>query len=147
MHHEQTIAEARSLVHRMGHHHRRQILARYDLLGPADNLVREMTNFNAAGWFGLPQADWPGIEMRFQADHWPVFIAFLIATVAGTIETVGDVVAVQKVSKRNFRKVDYDSVQGALYADGVGNFLAGLAGTTPNTTYSTRISVLALARP
>ncbi len=105
----------------------------------------EMTNFNAAGWFGLPQADWPGIEMRFQADHWPVFVAFLIATVAGTIETVGDVVAVQKVSKRNFRKVDYDSVQGALYADGVGNFLAGLAGTTPNTTYSSNISLLELS--
>ena len=84
----------------------------------------EMTNLNAAGWFGLPRADWPGIEMRFQAAHWPVFIAFLIATVAGTIETVGDVIAVQKISKRNFRKVDYDSVQGALYADGVGNFLA-----------------------
>ncbi len=105
----------------------------------------EMTNFNTAGWFGLPQADWPGVEIRFQADHWPVFIAFLIATVSGTIETVGDVVAVQKVSKRNFRKVDYDSVQGALYADGVGNFLAGLAGTVPNTTYSGNISLLELS--
>ena len=105
----------------------------------------EMTNLNAAGWFGLPRADWPGIEMRFQAAHWPIFIAFLIATVAGTIETVGDVIAVQKVSKRNFRKVDYDSVQGALYADGVGNFLAGLAGTTPNTTYSSNISLLELS--
>ena len=105
----------------------------------------DMTNFNAAGWFGLPRADWPGIELRFQADHWPVFVAFLIATVAGTIETVGDVVAVQKVSKRNFRKVDYDSVQGALYADGVGNFLAGLAGTAPNTTYSGNISLLELS--
>ena len=105
----------------------------------------EMTNLNAAGWFGLPRADWPGIEMRFQAAHWPVFIAFLIATVAGTIETVGDVIAVQKISKRNFRKVDYDSVQGALYADGVGNFLAGLAGTAPNTTYSSNISLLELS--
>ncbi len=105
----------------------------------------EMTNLYAAGWFGLPQADWPGIEMRFQADHWPVFIAFLIATIAGTIETVGDVVAVQKISQRNFRKVDYESVQGALYADGVGNLLAGLAGTTPNTTYSSNISLLELS--
>ena len=105
----------------------------------------DMTNFNAAGWFGLPRADWPGVQLQFQADHWPVFVAFLIATVSGTIETVGDVVAVQKVSKRNFRKVDYDSVQGALYADGVGNALAGLAGTVPNTTYSSNISLLELS--
>ena len=105
----------------------------------------EMTNFNSASWFGLPQADWPGVEIGFQAEHWPVLIAFFIATVAGTIETVGDVVAVQKISNRNFRKIDYDSVQGALYADGVGNFLAGLAGTTPNTTYSSNISLLELS--
>jgi NCS2 family nucleobase:cation symporter-2/xanthine permease XanP len=103
-----------------------------------------LTQFHAASWFGLPAADWPGVEFHFRGDYWPVFIAFLIATVAGTIETVGDAVAVQKVSQRNFRKVDYDSVQGALYADGVGNFLAGLAGTTPNTTYSSNISLLEL---
>ena len=104
-----------------------------------------MTNLYAAGWFGLPRADWPGIQIGFHAEYWPVFIAFLIATIAGTIETVGDVVAVQKVSNRNFRKVDYDSVQGALYADGVGNFLAGLGGTAPNTTYSGNISLLELS--
>lgn len=103
-----------------------------------------MTNFQAASWFGLPHGSWPGIQIHFYSHHWPVLVAFLIATVAGTIETVGDAVAVQKVSVRNFRKVDYDSVQGALYADGVGNFLAGLAGTTPNTTYSGNISLLEL---
>ena len=104
----------------------------------------EMTNFHAAGWFGLPRADWPGIDLRFQAEHWPVFLAFLIATISGTIESVGDAIAAQKVSERNFRKVDYDSVQGALYADGVGNFLAGVAGTAPNTTYSGNISLMEL---
>ena len=103
-----------------------------------------LAQFQAAGWIGLPAASWPGVDFSLRAEYWPVFIAFLIATVAGTIETVGDAVAVQKVSQRNFRKVNYDSVQGALYADGVGNFLAGLAGTTPNTTYSSNISLLEL---
>lgn len=103
-----------------------------------------LTQFHAASWVGLPAGDWPGVEFNLRAGYWPVFIAFLIATVAGTIESVGDAVAVQKVSQRNFRKVNYDSVQGALYADGLGNFLAGLAGTTPNTTYSSNISLLQL---
>ena len=35
-------------------------------------------------------------------------------------------------------------VQGAVGADGVGNLLSGLAGTVPNTTYSTSISVTEL---
>ena len=104
----------------------------------------QMSNLSAASWFGLPRTGWPGIDLQLHTDYWPVFVAFLIATVAGTIETVGDAVAVQKVSKRKFRKVEYDSVQGALYADGVGNLLAGLAGTTPNTTYSSNISLLEL---
>ncbi len=104
----------------------------------------EMVHLKTAEWFGLPPNAWPGITLQWDADYWPALIAFAIATISGTIETVGDAVAVQKVSKRNFRKVDYDAVQGALYADGVGNFLSGLVGATPNTTYSSNIALLEL---
>ena len=62
--------------------------------------------------------------------------AFVIATLSGTFETVGDAIAVQKVSQRNFRRIDYESVRGSLNADAVGNALAGIMCTTPNTTYS-----------
>ncbi len=104
----------------------------------------DLANFQAARWFGLPRAGWPGIEFDLKAEHWPLFIAFAIATISGTIETVGDAVAAQKISRRDFRKVDYGAVQGALYADGVGNFLSGLVGTTPNTTYSSNIALMEL---
>ncbi len=37
--------------------------------------------------------------------------------------------------------VDFKAVQRALNADGVGNLLSGLAGTVPNTTYSSSVSI------
>ena len=66
----------------------------------------------------------------------------MIATLAGTFETVGDAIAIQKVSQRDFRRIDYEAVRGALNADGVGNALAGIFCTTPNTTYSSPIGMV-----
>ena len=64
-----------------------------------------------------------------------------MVTLVGAIETVGDGVAIQRVSQRRLRATDFRVVQGALNADGVGNLLSGLLGTLPNTTYSTSISL------
>ena len=47
--------------------------------------------------------------------------------------------AIQRVSRRRPRATDFRVVQGALNTDGVGNLLSGLAGTLPNTTYSSSI--------
>lgn len=97
-----------------------------------------------APWIGLPPAEWPGIQFHLPPESLPILITFAFATLVGTIESVGDAMAVQRISERNFKKVDYDRVQGCLYADGVGNCLAGLMGTIPNTTYSGNIAVLEL---
>ena len=67
--------------------------------------------------------------------------AFVVVTLVGAIETIGDGVAIQRVSQRRPRATDFRVVQGALNADGVGNLLSGIAGTLPNTTYSTSISL------
>ena len=65
----------------------------------------------------------------------------MVVTLVGAIETVGDGVAIQRVSQHNPRATDFRVVQGALNADGVGNLLSGLAGTVPNTTYSSSIAL------
>ena len=67
--------------------------------------------------------------------------AFIFVTLIGAIETIGDSVAIQRVSRRKPRATDYRVVQGAVTADGVGNLLSGLAATVPNTTYSSSVSV------
>ncbi|MCY3773102.1 MAG: hypothetical protein OXG98_13945 [Gemmatimonadetes bacterium] len=60
------------------------------------------------------------------------------------VDTIGDSVAIQRISWRRPRAVDYRAVQGALAADGTGNILSGLLGTIPNTTYSSSIAVTEL---
>ena len=93
---------------------------------------------------GLPEGGWPGLALDFGPVFWALLPAFVFVTLVGAIETIGDSVAIQRVSWRWPRAVDYRAVQGAVAADGMGNLLSGLAGTVPNTTYSTSISVTEL---
>ena len=98
-----------------------------------------------AGWFGMPDpASWPGVDLGFGKTFWTLLPMFLIATWIGAIETVGDAAAVQGVSWRNPRATNYREVQGAVAADGIGNVLSGIAGTVPNTTYSSSIAMTEL---
>ncbi len=94
-----------------------------------------------AVWVGVPIQSWPGFSFVPDADFWALLPAFVMVTLVGAIETLGDGVAIQRVSRRRHRATDFRVVQGALNADGVGNLLSGLAGTLPNTTYSTSISL------
>ena len=53
-------------------------------------------------------------------------------------------VAIQRVSWRRPRAVDFRAGQGAITVDGLGNLLSGLAGTTPNTATTVGASVTEL---
>ena len=97
-----------------------------------------------AAWVGLPDGEWPGLDLGFGPVFWALLPAFVFVTLVGAIETVGDAIAIQHVSWRRPRAVDFRAVQGAVAADGLGNLLSGLAGTVPNTTYSTSVSVTEL---
>jgi NCS2 family nucleobase:cation symporter-2/xanthine permease XanP len=94
-----------------------------------------------APWVGAPIASWPGFDFALDTSFWALLPAFIVVTLVGAIETLGDGVAIQRVSRRQSRATDYRVVQGALNADGVGNLLSGIAGTLPNTTYSSSISL------
>lgn len=92
-------------------------------------------------WFGVAFRHWPGFELTPGVEFLALLPAFIVVTMVGAIETIGDGVAIQRVSRRTPRATDFRVVQGALNADGVGNLLSGLAGTVPNTTYSSSISL------
>ena len=98
----------------------------------------------AAPWIGLPDYGWPGLDLTFRAEFWALLPAFVVVTLVGAIETIGDGIAIQRVSRRRPRATDFRLVQGALNADGMGNLLSGLIGTAPNTTYSSSISLAEL---
>ena len=97
-----------------------------------------------AAWIGVPAAGWPGISFEFSPVFWALLPSFIFVTLIGAIETIGDSVAIQRVSWRKPRAVDFRAVQGAVGADGLGNLLSGLAGTVPNTTYSSSVAVTEL---
>ena len=95
----------------------------------------------AAPWVGIPVASWPGFDLSLDADFWALLVPFVVVTIVGAVETIGDGIAIQQVSRRTPRATDFRVVQGALNADGVGNLLSGIAGTLPNTTYSSSLAL------
>ena len=104
----------------------------------------DVASIGQAAWIGIPNTAWPGFDLSFGPVFWALLPAFVFVTLVGAIETIGDGVAIQRVSWRRPRAVDFRAVQGAVAADGAGNLLSGLAGTVPNTTYSTSIAVTEL---
>ena len=94
-----------------------------------------------AAWISAPLGSWPGLDVTPGVEFWALLPAFVVVTLVGAIETIGDGVAIQRVSQRKPRATDFRVVQGALNADGMGNLLSGIGGTLPNTTYSSSISL------
>ncbi len=107
--------------------------------------IYSLTRLLDAPWFGVPAGGFPGLELTPSAGFWALAPMFLVVTLVQSIKTIGDAVAVQNVSRRVPRAVDFRSVQGALYANGLGILLSGLAGTPPTSAYSsTTISLIKL---
>lgn len=104
----------------------------------------DTTPIREAPWIGIPEWGWPGFDLSFGPEFWALVPAFVLVTVVGLVETIGDSVAIQRVSRRQPHAPDYRVVQGAVGADGIGNLLSGFLGTVPNTTYSSSIAVTEL---
>ena len=98
----------------------------------------------SAPWFGLPEAAWPGFDVGFGPAFWTLVPAFLLVAMIGTIRTVSSSVAVQRVSWRRRRALDFRAVQGSVNVEGISNLMCGVAGTVPNTSYSVAASLTEL---
>lgn len=106
--------------------------------------VYDTSAIAAASWVGLPAFAYPGLDLSFGPAFWALLPAFVMVTLVGAMDTLGDAIAIQRVSWRKPRAIDFRSIQGALNADGLGNLLSGIAGTVPNTTYGNSIAVAEL---
>lgn len=98
-----------------------------------------------APWIGLPDfSAYPGLDLGFGAVFWGLLPGFILVTLVGAMDTLGDSIAIQRASWRKPRAIDFRSIQGAINADGFGNLLSGLGGTVPNTTYGNSIAIAEL---
>ena len=97
-----------------------------------------------APWIGLPQGGWPGVGL----DLGPAFVellpAFVFVALIGAIQTITGAVAIQRVSWRRARAVDYRAVEGAVAADGIGKLLSGVAGIMPIQTIGVSVPTVEL---
>ena len=119
------------------------------ILGLGVAALYGIADFHPLGQYpvvALPGSGWPGLNFHLGARHIPLFITFLMATLTSTIETFGDTVALQTVSEGGLRKIKYDRIQGGMYIDAIGSTIGGLAGSLPNTTYSSVMPVIQLTR-
>ncbi len=113
------------------------------LLAGALGMV-DIATVGAAPWIGLPTGSWPGLDLSFSPAFWVLLPAFVMLSLVGCIETYADSISVQRSSHRVAAPIDFKSVQGAINADGVGSFIAGVLGTVPNTVYSSGVAVVEL---
>jgi xanthine/uracil permease len=96
-----------------------------------------------AAWIGLPSLSaWPGWELNLAPAHLPLLLAFGMGMVASMIESTGNIMLVQQISTRNFRRVSYDQVQSGLYCDGLSKIAAGLFGTAVPSLYCDNLPLI-----
>lgn len=95
-----------------------------------------------ASWVGLPQGAWPGLDLDFGPAFAGLLPAFAFVAVIGTIQTITAAVAVQRVSWRRPRAVDYRVVEGAVAADGVSKLLCGVGGIMPTQTTTVAVPTI-----
>jgi NCS2 family nucleobase:cation symporter-2/xanthine permease XanP len=93
-------------------------------------------------WFGWFRGTWPGLVFDLKAEHLSLLATLAVLTVINGVQSIGNSMAIQQVSHREPRQVNYQVVQGTIYGDAVGNIISGLLGTVPNETYAENISVL-----
>ena len=99
----------------------------------------------AAEWIALPHPSPPGLDLAFGPEFWTLLPSFLLVAVIAAVRTMSSSVAVQRVSwRRKDRAIDFRAVQGGVAVDGVGNLLAGLAGTVPGSATTTSVPLTQL---
>ena len=98
-----------------------------------------------AAWLAPPSPRPPGFDLEFGPAFWTLLPSFLLVAVIAAVRTMSSAVAIQRVSwRRRSRAVDFQAVQGALAVDGVGNLMAGIAGTVPGTATTASVSLTQL---
>lgn len=97
----------------------------------------------SAAWFGLPDfSAWPGLATDLDLSHLPLLLAFGMGMLASVIESTGNIMLVQQISTRDFRRVSYDRVQSGLYCDGLSKLTAGLMGTAVPSIYCDNLPLI-----
>jgi xanthine permease XanP len=90
----------------------------------------------AAPLISLPHRAQPG--WAFNVDMLP---AFLIASLASTLKSVGDLTLCQRINDADWQRTDMRSVSGGMFAGAIGTGLSGLLGGIGQSTFSSNVGL------
>ena len=89
-----------------------------------------------APWVALPEfRAWPGLAPVTDTHFLALLPVFLIVSAVVAVKASNEGAAIQQVSQRRPRAVDFRSVQGTLHAGGLGVLLSGILGIVPALIY------------
>jgi len=95
--------------------------------------LREMV---AAPMISLPR----NVHMGWSFDL-ALLPAFLIASLASTLKSVGDLTLCQKINDADWKRTDMQSVSGGIFAGAIGTGLSGLLGGIGQSTFSSNVGL------
>jgi xanthine permease XanP len=67
--------------------------------------------------------------------------AFLIASLASTLKSVGDLTLCQKINDADWKRTDMQSVSGGIFAGAIGTGISGLLGGIGQSTFSSNVGL------
>ena len=68
--------------------------------------IYDMSSVYEARWIGLPDLAYPGLDLSFRPEFWALLPSFLMVTLVSAMDTLGDAIAIQRVSWRRPRAID-----------------------------------------
>ena len=98
----------------------------------------DLSVVSQAAWIEIPQILRYGFHFDFAST-----LSFVPAYVVSTIGTVGIMMAIGEASQV---KVTSERAASGVLADGIGSFISGLFGASPNTTFSQNVGLIALTK-
>ena len=89
-----------------------------------------------APWMDVPEVGgWPGFASILRQDFWVLLLVFLVVSAVVAVRSSSEGAAIQQVSRRTPRSIDFRGVQRTLNVGGIAVLFSGLAGTPPTIAY------------
>ncbi|WP_133128439.1 uracil-xanthine permease family protein [Legionella nagasakiensis] len=104
------------------------------LLGAVD--VAKITELKVIPYFALPSLSFISYNFSFS-----IILPFIVASIAAALRAVGVITTCQKINDPSWKNPNLKSIQGGIFADGMGAVIAGLCGSPGISTAPSLVGV------
>jgi NCS2 family nucleobase:cation symporter-2 len=94
--------------------------------------------FINAPWFSLPGK---GVDLLNFKFNFGLLLPFLIISLCGTVKSIGNLIACQKINDKNWKEPDMKNIAKGLFADGLSTVIAGFCGGVATDTSASNVGL------